>query len=82
MSYPKVKALLEENPKTTRKEVMAAVGCGTLQAAAWMQRYKAEVECKRDGDLFTGKYKHGGKPKHIKQPKPKRRVRHKDDDDD
>lgn len=67
--------MLEKNPKTTRREVMDALGCGTLQAAAWMQRFKAETEFKKDdSELFKGKYKKGKKPRRVRHDPERKNV--------
>lgn len=55
MTYIKVKKLMEENPDISREEVMKKVKCGNLQAAAWMQRFKAEMEGKKRASA-SGRY--------------------------
>lgn len=69
MTYEDVKSLMEANPKITREEVMEKVSCNSMQAAAWMQRYLAEVHFKKHpNELFEGRYK-GGEPKPKRTPK-------------
>lgn len=71
MSYAAVKEMMQANDKVTREEVMEKVGCTSMQAAAWMQRFKAEDHfAKHPNDPFLGRYK-GGVPTPKRTPKPK-----------
>jgi hypothetical protein len=64
-NYETVKNILTDNPKTTKRQIMDMVGCGDLQASAWMQRFKAEQHYKRgNGDPFDGRYL-GGQPRRV-----------------
>jgi len=72
MTYIKVKKLMEENPNISREEVMKKAKCGDLQAAAWMQRYKAEVAGKKRS-AFEGRY-NGPEPKPSRAPGERKTV--------
>lgn len=73
MTYAAVKTMMEDDPKVTREEVMQKVGCNSMQAAAWMQRFHAEAHFTKHPDKpFEGRYK-GGEPTPKRTPKPKRK---------
>jgi hypothetical protein len=72
--YPYVSERIKANPKITREELMQETGAGSLQVAAWMQRYAAEQHFSKHPDKpFEGRY-NGSKPTPKRAPKPRKET--------